>query len=249
MKKIICFAIILASFSMNAQVKKWGLEECVNYAVENNLTIKQLELQYDNAKLGESDAKGAFLPTLNANGSGSWSSGSGLDPTTNSIISGTFFSMNGGISSGVDLFAGLRNVHNLNKAKLSSIASQYQLDDIKQDIMLNVANSYLQVLSSKEALRVVELQSDITKKDYERTKELVEAGIVPKGDLLELEATMANFEQQLVAGTNSVLLNRLFLAQLLQITDYENFDIVDDTYEVPPSDILNYTAKEIFANG
>jgi len=90
-----------------AQEKKWGLEECVNYAVENNLTIKQLELQYDNAKLGESDAKGAFLPTLNASGSGSWSSGSGIDPTTNSIISGTFFSMNGGVSSGVAVFNGL----------------------------------------------------------------------------------------------------------------------------------------------
>ena len=230
-----------------AQEKKWGLEECVNYAVENNLTIKQLELQYDNAKLGESDAKGAFLPTLNASGSGSWSSGSGIDPTTNSIISGTFFSMNGGISSGVAVFNGLRNRYNLQKAKLSTVASQYQIDDIKNDIMLNVANAYLTVLSSKEALKVVQLQSDITKKDYERTKELVEAGVVPKGDLLELEATMANFEQQLVAGQNSVLLNRLFLAQLLQITDYENFDIVDDTYNIPPSDILNYTAKEIFA--
>lgn len=244
--KITVLFSILSIGLIFGQSKKWGIEECITYALENNLTVKQLELQLENAKIGESDAFGDFLPNLNASTNGSWNRGSGFDQTTNERISGTFFSLNGGISSRVNLFDGLNNIHRYNRAKLSTIASQYQLDDMKDDIILNVANAYLQVLSSKEALKVVELQAGIASKDYERTKQLAEAGVVPKGDLLELEATIAGFEEQMVSGKNSVLLNRMFLAQMLQITDYENFDISDESYEISPSEVFNYSAKEIY---
>ncbi|MCK0155548.1 TolC family protein [Cellulophaga sp. F20128] len=244
--KITILLSLLALGLVSAQEKKWSIEECVAYALENNLTIAQLQLQLENTKIGESDAFGNFLPSLNASSNGSWNRGSGFDQTTNERISGTFFSLNGGVSSGVTLFDGLRNVNTLQRAKLSTIASQYQLDDMKDDIVLNVANSYLQVLSSKEALKAIELQITIANEEYERTKELVDAGVLPKGNLLELEATIATLEQQQVSGENNVLLNRLFLAQLLQITDYENFDIADESYEVPPSDVFNYSANEIY---
>jgi len=248
MKLKITILLSLLSFGLvTAQVKQWSIEECVAYALENNLTIAQLQLQLESTRTGESDAFGNFLPSLNASSNGSWNKGSGFDQTTNERISGTFFSLNGGVSSGVTLFDGLRNVNNLQRAKLSTIANQYQLDDMKDDIVLNVANSYLQVLSSKEALKAVELQLKIAMEDYDRTKQLVDAGVLPKGNLLELEATIANLEQQQVSGENNVLLNRLFLAQLLQITDYENFDISDESYEVPPSAIFNYSAKEIYS--
>ena len=219
MKLKITILLSLLSFGLvTAQVKQWSIEECVAYALENNLTIAQLQLQLESTRTGESDAFGNFLPSLNASSNGSWNKGSGFDQTTNERISGTFFSLNGGVSSGVTLFDGLRNVNNLQRAKLSTIANQYQLDDMKDDIVLNVANSYLQVLSSKEALKAVELQLKIAMEDYDRTKQLVDAGVLPKGNLLELEATIANLEQQQVSGENNVLLNRLFLAQLLSAT-------------------------------
>jgi outer membrane protein len=121
------------------------------------------------------------------------------------------------------------------------------LDDLKDDIRLNVANAYLQILSNKEALIVFRAQYAVTEQDLKRTEELVEAGVVPEGDLLEVQATAANLEQQIVNTENLVLISTINLAQLLQITDYENFDIADVDYEVPPSDILNKSAKEIFA--
>jgi len=128
---------------------------------------------------------------------------------------------NGGFSSNITLFDGLRNIHTLNRAKLNAIASQYRLDDLKDDISLNVANSYLQVLSNKESLKVSRAQYAVTEQDLKRTKELVESGVVPRGDLLQIEATAANQEQQIVNGESLVLLSRISLAQLLQITDYE----------------------------
>jgi len=231
---------------ISAQQKKWTLEECVNYAIENNLTIDQFELDLEDAKIDKSDALGNFLPNLNASTRGDSNTGFSINPTTNAPTTQTAYNVNGSINSNVNLFNGLRNVRIMNRAKLSAIASQYRLDDLKDDIRLNVANAYLQILSNKESLKVFRAQFAVTEQDLNRTKELVESGVVPRGDLLEIEATAANQEQQIVNGESLVLISRINLAQLLQITDYENFDIVDDSFEIPPSDILSNSAKVIY---
>ena len=244
--KLTVILILLSLGITTAQQKKWTLEECVLYAVENNLTIDQFELDLENAKIDKSDALGNFLPNLNASTTGSSNTGFSINPTTNAPTTQTAYNVNGGITSNVTLFDGLRNVHRMNRAKLSAIASQYRLDNLIDDIRLNVANSYLQVLSNKESLKVFRAQYAVTEQDLNRTKELVESGVVPKGDLLEIEATAANQEQQIVNGESLVLISRISLAQLLQITDYENFDIADESFDIPPSDILSNSAKVIF---
>ena len=216
------------------------------YAVENNLTVEQFELNLENAKIDKSDAIGALLPDLNASMSASANTGLALDPTTNNLVSATIFTAQGGVTSSMTLFDGLRNYNRLERAKLRGISQQYQLDDIKDDIRLSVANAYLQVLSNKESLVVFRAQYSVTEQDLNRTKELVESGVVPRGDLLEIEATAANQEQQIINGESLVLISKINLAQLLQITDYENFDIADDEFDIPPSDILNNSAKVIF---
>jgi len=245
--KLTTILLLFTIGTITAQQKKWTLLECVEYAVEHNLTVEQFELDLQNAQIDESDAIGAFLPDANANLSAQGNTGLSFDPTTQEPVTTTIFTASGNLTSSVTLFDGLRNVHRLNRAKLNAIANQYRLDDLKDDIRLSVANSYLQILSNKETLKVFEAQYAVTEQDVERTEELVEAGVVPEGDLLEVQATAANLEQQIVNTENQVLISTIALAQLLQITDYENFDIADADYEVPPSDILNNSAKEIFA--
>lgn len=238
--------LLLFTAMVSAQQKKWTLEECVTYAVENNLTIAQYELDLENAKIDKSDAKGDFLPNLNGQVSTSGSRGLILDPTTNSLTTGTIYSASGNLTSGMTLFDGLRNIHRLNRAKLNAIANQYRLDDLVDDIRLNVANSYLQILSNKETLKTFRAQYAVTEQDLKRTAELVESGVSPRGDLLEIEATAANLEQQIVNTQNNVIISRINLAQLLQLTDYENFDIADEEFDVPPAEILNNSPKEIY---
>lgn len=223
------------------------MEECVDYAVGHNLSVQQYELDLQNAAIDKSDALGAMLPDLNASASASGNTGLILNPTTNGFVSGTIGSVSGSVTSSMTLFDGLRNVHRLNRAKLNGIASQYRIDGLKDDIRLSVANAYLQILSNKESLKVFEAQYAATAQDMERTKELVEAGVVPKGDLLEVEATAAGQQQQIVNARNAVLISRINLAQMLQLTDYTEFDIAEEQFEVPPSDILNYSPKDIFA--
>lgn len=244
--KFILTLLVLSVGIASGQTKKWTLEECVTYAVDHNLSIAQFELDLETVDLQKSDAIGDFLPSLNASTSVSGNTGLSFDPTTNQAVTTTIFTASGGISSGVTLFDGLRNIHRFNRAKMNAIASQYRLDNLKDDIRLNVANAYLQVLSNKESLVVFKAQYAVTQQDLARTKELVDAGVVPSGDLLEIEATAANQEQQIVNSENLILISRINLAQLLQITDYENFDIADETFEVPPSEILTYTPRTIF---
>lgn len=245
--KLTAILLVLTIGWATAQQKKWTLEECVAYAVENNLSVEQFELDLENVKIDKKDALGDLLPSLNASASASSNTGFSINPTNNLPTNSTAFNFSGSITAGITLYNGLQNIRAVNRAKMAAISSQYRLDNLKDDIRLNVADAYLQILSNKEALKVSKAQYAVTEQDLKRTKELVESGVVPKGDLLEIEATAANQEQQIVNNESLVLISRINLAQLLQITDYENFDVADGAFEIPLSDVLNNSPKSIFA--
>lgn len=245
MKNLVILFIVLFSISSQAQNKKWTLRECVDYALENNISIKQSVLDLQQSEINKKDAIGNFLPTLNASVSHSWSIGLGQDPVTFNAVNATTKNLSGGISSGINLYDGLRNVNQLHRSNLEILASQYRLDNMKDDISLFVANSFLQILFGKEQLKVLKSQQEISKQELNRTNELVNAGSLPKGDLLEIQATIATQEQQIVNAENAILISKINLAQILLIEDYENFDIIDVNYEVPPTSILNESASAI----
>ena len=244
-KYILSIVFLFALCIAHAQ-KKWTLRECVEYAVENNITVQQFELDLESAEIDYSDAIGNLIPTLNGRVGLTQSIGLGTNPTTGILENQRVTSISPGLNSGVTLFDGMRNLNQLNRAKVNAKAAQYRLEDMKDDIRLFVANSFLQVVSNKESLRVQEAQYEATKQDLERTKELVDAGVLPQGDLLEIEATAAQQEQAIVTAEYAVQIAKISLAQLLLQTDYENFDIADIDYGVPTSTIFNVSPKGIF---
>ncbi len=245
MKKIIFFFFILISVNVFAQSKKWTLKECVDYALENNISVKQSELDLVLSEINKKDAIGNFLPTLNGSASHSWSIGLGQDPVTFNAVNSTTKNLSFGVGSSINLYDGLRNMRELHRSNLQILASQYQLDNMKDNISLYVANSFLQILFNKEQLKVLKSQQEVTNQEYQRTKDLVDAGALPKGDLLEIQATLAGQEQQLVNAENAILISKIQLAQLLLIPDYKTFDIVDIDYQVPPSAIMNESPEAI----
>ena len=246
MKSYLLLLLTVFSIGVSAQVKKMSLAECVEYALENNITVAQFELDLESAELGNLDALGQFLPRFNGSLSVNESKGLILDPQTQTNVAGNILSGSITLTSGYTIFDGLRNVKRAQRAQINTIANQYRLANLQDDIRLRVANAYLSVISSKESLRVAEAQYAVTEQDLKRTEELVSLGVVPQGDLLEIEATAANQEQAIVNAEARVILSRITLAQLLQITDYENFDIADESFEVPSSDILDKTPRQIF---
>jgi outer membrane protein len=241
---LILFFACVASF---AQEKKWTLKECIYHAIQNNITIKQSELDLQTSSVAKKDAIGNFMPNLSASTSHSWNIGLNQNITTGLLENQTTQFTSANLNANVDIFKGLQNVNQLRKANLAIIASQYQLTKMQEDIALNVANAYLQILFNKENLKVQTQQKLLNTKQYNRTVELVDAGNVPKGDLLDIQATMASGNQRVIVAENTLLLSKLSLAQLLQIEDFQNFDISEDDMPTMLSTILNETPEAIIA--
>lgn len=248
MKKIslIAFAL-LTSFLGRAQEKQWTLEECVNYALEHNISIKQTELDLENSDIDKLDALGNFIPSVNASASNAWNTGLTQNVTTGILETQTTRNFSAGVSAGLTLFDGLRNFKQLQRARISKLASQYALDKMKDDIVLFVADAYLQVLFNKQNLEVLKAQNEVTQEQLDRTKELVDAGSLPKGDLLEIQATNADEQQRIIVAQNNIKISLISLAQTLSIKDYENFNIVERDYDIFGTEIMENSVDDIIA--
>lgn len=245
-KIIFLTAVSLFSAIGFGQSKKWTLEESVTYAIQNNISIKQSAFDEELAELNKKDAIGRFLPSVNANASHSWNIGLNQNITTGLLENQTTQFTSAGIGAGIDIYKGLQNQNQLRKANLSKIASQYQLTKMQEDVSLNVVNAYLQILFNKENLKVQNEQFAFDTKQMQRTTELVEAGMLPKGDLLDLKATLATDSQRIVSAENALLISKMSLAQLLQLKEYEEFDIADSEIEPQVSAVLLENPKTIF---
>ncbi len=249
MKKIaIPFFFLILSISLSAQTKQWTLEECVKHALENNISVKQSELDLEVTEADKLEAIGNFVPTINANASASRNTGLSLNPTNNRLESTTFGSASGSVNVGYTLFDGLKNVRQFQRSKLSELAAQYRLDKMKDDIALLVANSYLNVLLNKANLEVAKSQNIVTLQQLERTNNLVDAGSLPRGDLLEIKATDAGEKQKIAVAENTVKISLISLAQLLLIKDYANFDVADEEYKIVDGGIADKDVSEIIAS-
>src|SRR5690554_923699 len=247
-KSVILFFLLISVQTFYSQTKEWTLEQCVAHALENNISVKQSELELESTDVDKLVAVGNFLPTLNANANGAKNTGLSLNPTNNQLENMTFGTASGAINVGLNLFDGLRNVRQLQRAKLSKLSAQYRLDQMKDDIALMVANSYLQVLLNKANLEVARSQNEVTQEQFQRTSDLVEAGAIPRGDLLEIQATDASEKQRIAVAENTVRISLISLAQLLLIKDYSNFDIAEEDYDIVEDGIAALEVEEIIEN-
>lgn len=243
----IVFALLFGfGLSSQAQTKQWTLEECVRYALENNITIKLTELDVQNAVIDKKGALGGYLPTVSGSATHSWNIGRNVNPVTNLASTQTTQYTSLGVNSSVDIFKGLQNQNTYRRAKLSIIASQYQLVKMQEDISLNVASAFLQILSNKEDLKVKKEQLAIDEKRYARSEEMVNAGTIPRGDLFDLKATVATDKQNITVSENNLLISKLSLAQLLQLKEFADFDVVDDTDVKDENNIMAQSPTDIY---
>ena len=245
--KNIFILLLTLFFSFSYAQDKWTLEMSVKRAIDENISIKQSELDYVDSEINRKNAVGNFIPNINIGSSHSWNVGLNQNITTGLLenITTQFSSMN--LNLGVDIYNGLKNIKQLHLANLRILSSQYQLADMKENISLLVANSYLQILFNKEFIKIQESQLEISKSEVERAKELVSNGVIPKGDLFEFEANLASVEKTLIDAQNNYTLSKIALAQLLLLDDYNNFEIADEEYDLEISSILDKSPQEIFA--
>lgn len=222
---VIC--LVLASSFTYAQ-GQWSLQKCIDYALENNIQIKQGELNSEYNKNQLSQAKSNRLPNLNAGLSNSTSFGRTLnyDNTYKEVNSN---SSGGNLSTNITLWNGFILNNQVKKAELDLKASLQNLQKAKDDIMLYIASAYLEVLFAEELVTVAEDQMGVTRLQIDRTSKLVDAGSLAKGSLLEIEAQLAREELQLVNEQNRLQLAYLNLYQLLELPASESFKIEKPT--------------------
>ena len=237
MKKIkiftIAFLMINYSFGQN---NIWSLEECVKYAVENNITILQAQNSLLSSEQDIISAKGNFLPAVNSNISGSGSFGN-IELYAGEFVDREFYSTSLGIGFSQNVFNGFRNINLLNQSKINFERNQLELKRLKDDISLNVANAYLNVLFNKENLELAKSQVDFSLFQMKQVSELVEAGTEPLSTLIESKATYSRDIQNLTLAENNHDLSLLNLAQLLQLKS-DNFDIQVIKIDTPSANLL-----------
>src|SRR5690554_6351847 len=214
---------VVNSFSQ----KKWTLQECVDHAIENNVSIKQIELDNKLAEIDQKDAYGNFLPNLNASASHSWNVGLNTNITTGILENQTTQFTSMGASASVDIYRGLQNQNRFRRSKLALISSQYQHLKMEEDVALNVVNAYLQVLFNKETIKVQKQQYQTDSLQLIRSNALVDAGMIPSGDLFDMKATVATNKQRIIEAEYALLVSKMSLAQLLQLESFKEFDIAD----------------------
>ena len=242
MIKIICvvsiYCIVGVLFRVSAQDNPsqtlttgkgfaWTLEECIRYAYDNNIQLKQMQLDVNQAENNLLQSRVNLLPNLNASSSYNASKGKTLDMNTFRIVDGqTVSSLSGGISSNLTLFSGFQKKNTIDRNLYSMLASIQNVEKLKNDLSINIALFYLQVIHAQEQLSVAENQLNLTILRVERTQTLVDAGSVPEGDLFEIQSQAAREELQVVTANNILEMSRLNLMQMLDLNVQTDFQIV-----------------------
>lgn len=211
-------------FISSAQ-EKWTLEKCIDYALKNNIQIKQQELNSKYSENNLTQSKLSLLPNLNGNTSQNYSWGRSVNMFTNDFSEEKTMSLSFGLSSSVTIFSGFQNYNTVKQKQFELQASLQNLEKAKNDVALNISSAYLQILYSIELHEIAVNQLEVTKEQVERTKKLLDAGSISKGILLQVEAQYALEELQAVNMQNQLNMSYLTLIQFLDLETEENFEI------------------------
>lgn len=225
-KSFLLFSAIVLSVCAVAQEKIWSLEDCIAHAIENNIQIQQNELNKEISEQNYKASRYNTLPNVNGFASHTYNFGQTIDPFTNSFATTQVRSNNFSLSSSLTLFDGFRNVNSIKQNQANLEAAKYDLEKIKNDISLNIANGYLQILFNQELLKNAGSQLRVTQIQIDRISKQVEAGSLPSGALKDIEAQYASEELQLINAENQLKLSKLNLAQFLRLENAVDFEIL-----------------------
>jgi outer membrane protein len=238
--------VILANPISGFSQKQWTLQECVDYAVQHNLTVKQQFIATVSQENSVNQSFYSFFPTLNASGSGSFNWGRSVDPFSYTFTNAEIKSINPSLSSNLTIFNGFQLQNTLKQSKLNFMAGQNDLKKIQNDISLSVVSAYLQYLYTKEQLKLTQGRVTESQKQRDRVKAMTDAGVMTQGNLLDAESQLANEELNNITAENQNTIARLSLAQLLELDSVADFDIVIPTVDIPNSSVMNSTADQLF---
>ncbi|MDF2448824.1 MAG: transporter [Bacteroidota bacterium] len=239
----ICFLIFII-YLAPAQNSAWDLQKCVDYAQKNNIALKQSEIStrinYNNA----TQSKASILPTVNAGAQHTYNFGRTIDRYTNTFANSQVLSQNFYVSSNVVLWSGLAQYNNIKANQYLYLSSAENYQQQRNDLALNVATAYINVIFSDEILQIAKAQYKITEEQLERTQKLADAGTLAKSAVFDLKAQLANEDVNVISSDNNYQIALLSLKQLLNLDTLQDFKI-----SRPEVDILNNELATLSVQG
>lgn len=230
-KWLLALALGFSSYAYTQQ--KYSLQQCVEIALQNNLQLKQGQLQVQNNQNIFEQSQWQRYPNLNFNGSQGLQSGRNIDPFTNQFVERTVNFSNFGINTGITLFNGYQLKNTVRQNQLNLQASQKDIESNRNTLILNVANGYLNVLNNQEQLEFARAQAQTTQLQLERTEKLVKGGALPEINLYDIQSQLANDELSIVNAQNSIELSKLTLKQLMNLPANEDLEILPVNLPAP----------------
>ena len=235
MKKVLLLigGMLLAVSAAFAQ-KRWTLQQCIDYAMENNITLQKQKLTKESATEDLKGAKAALLPTLSASTNQSvgyqpWKD-SGMSYVTNGTVNTkvdkTLYNGSYSLSGQWTVWDGNKKLNTIKLDRLAEESAELQTQETANSIQERIAQIYAQILYLDENVKVNEQMLETSKKNEERGKEMLAVGKMSKADLAQLSAQRANDEYAIVEAKSQLMNYKLQLKQLLEITDEERFDVV-----------------------
>ncbi|MBP7478162.1 MAG: TolC family protein [Chitinophagales bacterium] len=210
-KFLLILLIPIGAFSQKAL----SIKNCIQIALEKNLQIKQSLIQESIARNNSKQSQNNLLPSVSVDMSGGLSLGNSLNPTTYEVQFRNAYSSTLGVGAQMTIFSGLQQINNIERSKALLSSASMDKETFINNLALTVSNLYLQILLAKELLTTSINQSKLTIEQIKRTAELIEAGVLPKGNSIDLEAQSARDELNIVKAQNNYDLLVFQMKQLL----------------------------------
>ena len=231
-KRLVVLSMLMLTLTISAQ-KKWTMQECIDYAMANNITLQKSKLQKQSATEDLKGSKAALLPTLNASTNQSvgyqpWKD-SGVSTVTNGMVNTkvdkTYYNGSYAVNAQWTVWNGNRNTNTIKLNKITEDEAELQSKETANSIQERIAQLYTQILYLDENVKVNEQMLETAKRNEERGQEMVNVGKMSKADLAQLSAQRATDEYNIVETRSQLLNYKLQLKQLLEITDETEFDV------------------------
>jgi len=244
---IVFVLMLFSALKGNAQSDVWSLQRCIEYAYENNLQLQLNELGVENAKINYESAKAERLPNLNGSVGLNLNFAGTTDPTTFEFTNESVVTNSLGLNSGITLYNGGRIKNQIDKTWMEFHAAELDGEVAKQDISLAISSAYLNVLLAKEQMNITATQKALTEEQKTNTQKFINAGVLPAGDILDIESQLVLDDVNIINGQNLYELALINLKLLLDLDANVPFEVEEPILEDPSPDlILAYKVDEIY---
>ena len=243
-KRLLLFSVWALLCTACMAQEKWNLKQCIDYALENNISVRQQDVQARFAALTYNQSKLSRYPSLGFGNSMGLNTGRSVDRTTNQYTTQSIFYTGFQLQTNVDLFNFYSKKNTIEANRYENEAALASVERVRNDVALNVAGAYLQVLLNREQIGISRVQIEQTRAQLANTRKLVAAGSVPELNAAELEAQVARDSSNLVTAKGTEAQALLQLKALLNIDAGKPFDITTPPIEAIPLEPLSELEPE-----